>query len=172
MQRRTSPLDLGQMPKTKLIAHRGNTIGSEARENHPDFIRKAYNAGFDVEVDLWRIENKWILGHDAPQYEVDIQWVIDSSTYCYYHCKNHEALSWLGENLSRINFFYHNTDLYTLTSKREIWAYPTATPLVNAIVACPEMHQTKELVLQELMQGKWAGVCSDYVEFYKRYLYK
>jgi hypothetical protein len=155
----------------KLISHRGNTIGPEARENHPDYIAAAYYKGYDVEVDLWRIDGNWVLGHDKPQYQVTISWLTDHSPHLWMHCKNAEAFGRIVDHYA-FNAFYHNTDLYTLTNKRHVWAYPTATPLSTAIVACPEMHQTKELVLQELMQGKWGGVCSDYVEFYKQYLYK
>ena len=40
----------------KYIAHRGNMNGPSALENHPDHIREALQAGFDVEVDTWVID--------------------------------------------------------------------------------------------------------------------
>jgi len=53
------------------IAHRGNTQGPNPdKENHPDYLRDAVRKGYDVELDVWLINGKYILGHDAPQYEV------------------------------------------------------------------------------------------------------
>ncbi len=57
----------------KLIAHRGNTQGpNPERENSPEYIEEALNAGYDVEVDVWYdcATEKFWLGHDEPQYDV------------------------------------------------------------------------------------------------------
>ena len=55
----------------RLIAHRGNITGPDpSRENHPDYIRQAIDLGYNVEIDVWRIGGKFILGHDEPQYEI------------------------------------------------------------------------------------------------------
>ena len=36
-----------------LIAHRGNINGPDkAKENHPDYINKAIEAGYNVEIDI------------------------------------------------------------------------------------------------------------------------
>ena len=41
----------------KLISHRGNFKGKEPlNENHPDYIRKAIDHGFEVEIDVWFVE--------------------------------------------------------------------------------------------------------------------
>ena len=54
-----------------LISHRGNTVGKlELYENEPSYIHKTLLEGFDVEVDIWYIENNWYLGHDNPQYKI------------------------------------------------------------------------------------------------------
>ena len=38
----------------KLISHRGNLNGRiPERENHPDYIDEAIEAGYDVEIDIW-----------------------------------------------------------------------------------------------------------------------
>ena len=43
----------------KLIAHRGNINGpNPEKENHPDYINTAIKSGYDVEVDVWFIDNK------------------------------------------------------------------------------------------------------------------
>ena len=55
-----------------LISHRGNLEGPSNLENHPDQIQKVLRLGFDCEIDLWREDNKWYLGHDYPEHEVNI----------------------------------------------------------------------------------------------------
>ena len=37
-----------------LISHRGNLSGiNKESENNPNYIKKAMDSGFDVEVDIW-----------------------------------------------------------------------------------------------------------------------
>ena len=44
----------------KLISHRGNLEGpNPERENHPDYIYGALQAGYDVEIDVWWVEGKF-----------------------------------------------------------------------------------------------------------------
>ena len=55
-----------------LISHRGNLTGSNPeRENSQTYIQEALNKGFNVEVDVWVVNNQIYLGHDAPQYLID-----------------------------------------------------------------------------------------------------
>ena len=60
----------------KLIAHRGNTNGIVLEyENKPDYVENAINMGFDVELDVRFKDGKLFLGHDEPQYKLDIDWL-------------------------------------------------------------------------------------------------
>jgi hypothetical protein len=44
------------------ISHRGNINGKNIeRENSPEYILETLNKGYDVEVDIWIINNKWFL---------------------------------------------------------------------------------------------------------------
>ena len=55
----------------KIIAHRGLLNGPDKNdENRPEIIENALIQNFDVEIDLWFIDGKWLLGHDNPQYEI------------------------------------------------------------------------------------------------------
>ena len=61
-----------------LIAHRGNITGpNPEKENHPEYIDKAIACGYDVEVDVWDVSGKLVLGHDVPQYEIDMNFLFD-----------------------------------------------------------------------------------------------
>jgi hypothetical protein len=56
-----------------LISHRGNINGkNDVRENSMFYIMEALTMGFDVEIDVWYINNEWFLGHDKPQYQINI----------------------------------------------------------------------------------------------------
>ena len=59
-----------------LISHRGNITGpNQSLENSPYYIDKAIVAGFDVEIDVWVVEDQIMLGHDFPQFKVDLEWL-------------------------------------------------------------------------------------------------
>ena len=54
-----------------LIAHRGNISGPNPEmENRPEYVKKAIDLGYNVEVDVWYENNQLFLGHDGPQYKI------------------------------------------------------------------------------------------------------
>ncbi len=58
------------------ISHRGNLTGKSLKdENNPDYIMKAIESGFDVEIDVWFKNNIFYLGHDKPSFEVDTKFL-------------------------------------------------------------------------------------------------
>ena len=40
-------------------------------ENRPGHINKALWQGFDVEIDVWYIDDEFWLGHDIPHYKIE-----------------------------------------------------------------------------------------------------
>ena len=61
-----------------LISHRGNVNGRfEDWENKPEYINDALRLGYDVEVDVWFVNGKFMLGHDEPQYETDYKFLMN-----------------------------------------------------------------------------------------------
>ena len=145
-----------------LISHRGNINGKNLNiENHPSYIDKAIEAGYDVEIDVWYLEGRLFLGHDTAQYIVDIHWLENRSPSLWIHCKNIKALETLKEldSMGRhINYFWHEEDTVTLTSKNYIWAYPGKQPIKNSIAVMPEIYNDN-------VEG-CLGVCSDYIKNY------
>ena len=145
----------------KLISHRGNISGPNAeRENHPDYIWEAIQAGYEVEIDVWFIDGKFMLGHDEPQYDFPFELIQNHHIKLWIHCKNMDALSKLNEldpTGSRINYFMHESDLGVLTSKGYIWS----TALFDrGILVVPEFFNREPIETT-------LGVCSDYIENYK-----
>lgn len=146
-----------------LISHRGNINGkNENLENRPTYIDKAINKGFDVEVDVWYVNVEknwdWFLGHDFPQYKISIDWIINRSNNLWVHCKNTESLVFFKNFNLDINYFWHEKDTVTLTSKNYIWAYPGKQPIKNSIAVMPEIYSDK---IENCL-----GVCSDFIQIY------
>jgi hypothetical protein len=144
-----------------LISHRGNISGpNPEKENHPEYILAALQAGYDVEIDVWFENGKFMLGHDEPQYEFPFELLDKNYPKLWVHCKNMDALSVLN-NLdpsgNKVNYFMHESDLGVLTSKGYIWS----TNIFNrGILVMPEAFD-KEPIETTL------GICSDYIEKYK-----
>jgi hypothetical protein len=146
-----------------LISHRGNINGKQPnKENHPDYIWEAIRKEYHVEIDVWFVNGKLKLGHDAPQYDFPFDLFENHYSKLWIHCKNLEAIVELNKFDkigSRLNYFWHQTDDITLTSKGYIWAYPGKQPIENSIAVMPEINNDDV--------SKCIGVCSDYIINYK-----
>lgn len=141
-----------------LISHRGLMDGpNKELENRPDIIKEISNSGIYVEVDLWVHGSRLILGHDEPQYEVDIDFFDNHMLVT--HAKNLEALTFLTKELRNHNFFWHTDDDYVLTSRKWIWAYPGSPLNSSCIAVIPETI----MPISEIKNLDVYGVCSDYI---------
>ena len=143
-----------------LISHRGNINGKfESYENDPTYIDNAISKGYDVEVDVWFIDNLLYLGHDKPQYVVELKWFIDRIDKLWVHCKNVEAVLYFKECDDDMNYFWHEEDTLTLTSQNYLWVFPGKQPIKNSIAVMPEIYNDDISIC--------LGICSDYLEKYK-----
>ena len=73
---------------------------------------------------------------DNPQYDFPHQLLEHQHSKLWLHCKNLEAVSQfniLDPHGSYLNYFWHQEDDVTLTSKGHIWAYPGKQPIENSI---------------------------------------
>jgi len=139
-----------------LIAHRANLNGPVPElENNPKQIETAIRKGFDVEIDVWVIYDKIYLGHDEPQYKIDLDFLKQSQIWA--HAKNLSALEFLLNN--GVHCFYHENDKFTLTSRGFIWTYP------NQKVGPKSVIVTLDKIIDNI---KCYGVCGDYVETWKQ----
>ncbi len=144
--------------KQILISHRGNiSEPNPEKENHPDYIMEALNQDYEVEVDIWMIDGKFILGHDKPQYEVDRNFLVRWKDIMWQHAKNIEALVALTNDASEFcNCFFHHTDDYTLTPNAWIWTYPGKKIISsNSVAVLPESVDNWDISLA-------GGICTDY----------
>jgi|TARA_B110000908_G_scaffold132512_1_gene156022 hypothetical protein len=151
--------------KTKYISHRGNINGKvENLENSPRYIDSAIELGYDCEIDVWYHQHEFWLGHDEPTYQVDLTWLTDRHLKLWIHCKDLVTVSqfrYLQLNmLVDLNYFFHNTDDCTLTSRGDVWVYPGKQPLKGSIAVMPEIHNEDISVC--------SGICSDNIINYKK----
>jgi len=139
-----------------LISHRGNVNGIQLEnENKPDYLNLAIEKGFDVEVDVRFEYNKFFLGHDNSQYEIDKNFLLNKKVWC--HAKNFEAL--LALDKINAHYFWHQEDDYTITSKGYLWTYPGKKLSKISICVLPENSNYKKI--------NCLGICSDFIEKYK-----
>lgn len=144
-----------------LISHRGNLNGPNPElENSEAYIEAALVGGFDVETDVWSDDNGDVfLGHDNPTYKTSVEFLSKHKEKLWIHCKNLSAINMM-LSLNGFNFFWHQNDDYTLTSKKYIWTYPNKKVSKNNVLVVQEKFNKEEL-------PDCLGVCSDYVGLYK-----
>ena len=148
------------------ISHRGNIDGvNQNIENSMSQIDHCIDNNFHVEVDVWKIDNIYWLGHDKPLFMVNLNFFINRKDFLWCHAKNVHALSGLIDH--DIHCFWHQKDDYTLTSKGILWGY----------VGQP-IHERVVCVLPELCNYAWHNsklpyaICSDRIKYYKEIIGK
>jgi hypothetical protein len=138
-----------------LVSHRGNISGpNPENENHPDYITEALSRGFDVEVDVWGDKELW-LGHDKPQYKCPTSFLINNYQKLWIHCKNLAAIDILSE-FKVLNYFWHQNDDFTLTSKNFIWTYPGKYVCNKSVLVIDDAREYAGPIC--------FGLCSDYLK--------
>jgi hypothetical protein len=144
----------------KVISHRGNINGpNEKRENNPKHIEEAILLGLDVEIDFWfnRFNQKFFLGHDKPEYTISYKWLEKYKNKLWIHCKTLFSLRYFYD--SDFNYFWHQDDDFTLTSKGYIWTYPNKEVTDKSVIVC----RTKE-EQETMFKKKPFAICTDYYD--------
>jgi hypothetical protein len=140
-----------------LISHRGNLGGPiKEQENSPEYLNKAIELGYDVEVDIWYVNHKIYLGHDFPQYEVDEDYIQGISNSAWFHCKDFQSLEFFSNSIYNYNYFWHENDRFTITSKGFIWTYPGEQTSANSVIVDLSKNAKQN-------NHKCYAICSDYV---------
>lgn len=141
----------------KIISHRGNLSGPNPKyENSPNYIQKAIDAGFEVEIDVWFLNNNFYLGHDSPDYLIELTWLKEKADKLWCHAKNFETVYEMSKE-KILNYFWHENDKMTLTSQGVPWCYP-GNFILNGITVC--LNKTiKDINVM--------GICTDYALFFK-----
>jgi hypothetical protein len=141
-----------------LISHRGNVdCATHPDENKQEYIQKAINLGYDVEVDVRLVEGKLFLGHDGPDYEVTLPWLVDRKDYLWIHTKNFAALSYLIDLNLRI-FYHSKEDHVVINNCNFIWSHNLDEADENSIIPLLGLSDISNFERRDVY-----GICSDYV---------
>lgn len=147
-----------------LIAHRGILNGKKEGENHPEQVQYCLDHKLDVEVDVWFDDDSFWLGHDAPTYRIDIEFLYKEGLWI--HCKSIQALQMV-KNLP-VNYFSIDKDDFTLTSKGWLWLSPTYQNFYKGAICV--MPEDSRWMFNHTHLVDFAGICSDNVYYYRDYV--
>jgi hypothetical protein len=145
----------------RLISHRGNTMGPDpSRENNPQYIQAAIDKGYDVEVDARLLQGGIFLGHDRPDYQVDLPWLVARKDRLWIHTKNFQAIDFLIPHDLRV--FYHQHERHVVIGNtRALWSCDLSEANGRSVVP---MMGLEEIQRYKSLAPGFHGVCSDYVE--------
>lgn len=149
----------------KLISHRGNIRGlNPNRENAPSYIDSAIGLNYEVEIDLRLIQNELWLGHDGPEYKVELTWLSKRKDFLWIHCKNPEAATFLAKQTDSFQYFCHTHDPFVLTSTGHLWIHDLNLELDrNTII--PLLDKSD---IDKYSGKRVYGICTDFVEYCKK----
>lgn len=149
---------------TKLISHRGNVDSITLElENSPSYIDAAINLGYDVEMDVRLIKGNLFLGHDTPDYEVSLQWLLDRKDNLWVHTKNFGALAYLIHH--NLKIFYHQKEDHTIINNcNVIWSHNLNEANENSIIPLLSDNDIQKF---NNLNKKVYGVCSDFIGYLK-----
>lgn len=148
-----------------LISHRGNIDAVRPwYENDPAYIDEAIESGYNVEIDIRFIDNELYLGHDTPDYKINLIWLLDRTDKIWIHTKNFGALHYLiNKNLKT---FYHQKENHTIINNSNlIWSHELSEANEKSIIPLISLNDIKNNY--NIINNVY-GICSDYVENLKR----
>jgi len=143
----------------KIISHRGNIRGVVSeKENRPSYIDCAIQLGYDVEVDIRFINGEFWLGHDEPQYRVELTWMELRKKNIWFHCKNIQSASELIRLNSNFMFFCHTHDDFVIVNGDKLWVHDLSKKLdKNCIIPLLGLDECNHYQKYDVY-----GVCTDY----------
>ena len=91
------------------------------------------------------------MGHDIPEYAIHPTFLDQKGLWI--HCKNLDSLNIC---TNKQNYFWHERDSYTLTSKNFIWTFPNKIVVEKSIIVDNNKNWRSK-------NYDCYGVCSDYI---------
>ena len=146
----------------RKIAHRGNLDGpNPVTENTKSQVDRCIKEGYDVEIDVRydSVTKSFWLGHDEPKEMVNLFWLASNVNQLWIHCKDFTTLHKFADDMPNYNFFWHQGDDYTLTSKKNIWSYPGKPYSNKTVIVMPE---ETNMDFNLLKATNCYGICTDY----------
>jgi len=147
-----------------LISHRGNIAGRiPEAENRPAYIQDTLVLGYDVEIDVRIKEGQLYLGHDHPQYRVELDWLLERKDKLWVHTKDFESLNLLINTDLRV--FFHEQERHSIINNTNlIWSHDLGSVSDKSIIPLLDLQSIEEYGY--LVQDVY-GVCSDHLQAVK-----
>lgn len=152
----------------KIISHRGNIQHPKpSLENNPDYILEAINQGYDVEIDVRIKNNELFLGHDTPDYKIDISWLYKYYDNIWIHAKTFEVLELLIDK-KNLKVFYHEKEDHTIINNCNlIWSHNIKVATNKSIIPLLDIKDIKNYEYKPVY-----GICTDYINELENILIK
>lgn len=163
----------------KIVAHRGLLNGpSKDLENNPEIILEIIknHPRLLIEIDLNIMEDGIYLGHDYPNYKIDIDFIIKNKDRFILHVKRFDSESdFVNKSLSKIykisHCFSHEDDNFTITNRGWIWSHPKMGFVPNSIFVLPEKFVSLNSREFRNKINLLKGICTDFPLEIKHILY-
>jgi hypothetical protein len=151
----------------KLISHRGNINGvNTERENEQTYLQEAIEAGYDVELDIRRLNHTLWFGHDGPTHMASMAWLLNYKNNLWIHTKNFDAMDFLIEHNFRV--FYHQIeDHVVIGNTRIIWSRAISEASTRSMIPLLSMDDINQVDIKSL---NVYAICSDFVQTIKERL--
>lgn len=144
----------------KIISHRGNLKGSDPKnENTQKQINIALKKSFDVEIDLWKVNDEFFLGHDKPEHKIKLNWLNERKENLWIHTKNFLAFEELLKINNNYKFFYHTNEPLVFISNGVIWSHKPHEIYYPEKCIIPLLDKNS---LTDIKKKNWLGICTDY----------
>ena len=143
-----------------FISHRVNTNKIiEELENKPAYIDSAISKGYEVEIDIWKVDDDLYLGHDEPEVVIDLEWLAARKDKLWIHTKNRSALEYFTLIGPGFKFFWHTVDPLILTSNCLIWAHDFQQVENESLCIVPllSLEQVNRAEIRD-----WYAICTDF----------
>jgi hypothetical protein len=145
----------------KIISHRGNINGPVVeKENRPSYIDSAIQLGYDVEVDLRIIDGDFWLGHDEPQYKIELTWMRLRKNNLWFHCKDVNSALLLAKLDEDFKYFCHSSEPYVCTSYKYLWIHDL-TANINDKCIIPLLSKED---INNYTNNEPYAICTDFVK--------
>jgi len=153
----------------RVISHRGNVFGPGSQCERKN-IERAYELGYDVELDVWIVNEQFYVGHDEPLYELPLEW-IDSAMAdrTWFHAKNifaYNALKGLG-----VRTFMHADESWAPIGALQ-WHHPRLNDSItfkeNDVVLDVNGHA--RIDIERVRKTPPYAICTDWADDWKAFL--
>jgi hypothetical protein len=142
-----------------IIAHRANLDGPDpVRENTPAAIHECLDLGLHVEVDVWCYHGHFQLGHDYPEFEINLELLRNPRVWV--HAKTPDVLAALLD-VGVMKCFHHEGDPVALTPDGHLWTLQGRLLTPRSICLLPERVNAFEPGCDPAL-SPCAGICTDY----------